>query len=207
MPTRSRISLCLSRIVGRARNESGMAAVEFSLILPILVILWIGGVEVTEALSVDRRINNLSSAIGDLVSRSKVVTYSEVTNIFNLGPKAMYPACDITGKPSCTSQGLAMRVTAVDINGSGTGTVAWSRATGVPVYTAAADNNKMNTLVPATLRVPNTQVIMSEVYYNYRPAVGYVITGTKALSDRMYFVPRVVTKVQLCDDAGQNCVS
>jgi Flp pilus assembly protein TadG len=207
MPTRNPIGRCISRIVGRGRNESGMAAVEFSLILPILVLLWIGGVEVTEALSVDRRINNLSSAVGDLVARSKVVTYADVTSIFNLGPKAMYPACDISGKPSCTSQGLAMRVTAVDMNASGTGSVAWSRATGVTAYTSAADNSKMNTLVPVTLRVPNTQVIMSEVYYNYKPAVGYVITGTKALSDRMYFVPRLVTKVQLCDDNNQNCVS
>ena len=39
-----------------ASHESGMAAVEFSLILPIMVLLWIGGVEVTQALSVDRRL-------------------------------------------------------------------------------------------------------------------------------------------------------
>jgi len=208
MPTRgNRIARCISGMVRRARSESGIAAVEFSLILPVLVLLWIGGVEVTEALSVDRRINNLSSSIGDLVARSKVVTYSDVTSILAIGPKAMYPSCDIAGKPTCASQGLAMRITAVDMDASGTGTVAWSRASGVTAYTAAADNSKMNTLVPSTLRVPNTQVIMSEVYYNYRPAVGYVITGTKALSDRMYFVPRLVTKVQLCDDSNLNCVS
>lgn len=202
----TRFGRIAARLLRRARNDSGMAAVEFSLILPILVLLWIGGVEVTEALSVDRRVNNLASSIGDLVARSKVVTYGDVTSIFALGPKAMYPSCDISGKPTCASQGLAMRITAVDIDGSGTGTVAWSRASGTSAYTST-NNGQMNTLVPATLRVANTQVIMSEVYYNYRPAVGYVITGTKALSDRMYFVPRLVTKVQLCDDSNANCVS
>jgi Flp pilus assembly protein TadG len=194
-------------MAGRARGDSGMAAVEFSLILPILVLLWIGGVEVTEALSVDRRLNNLSSSIGDLVARTKVVTTSDMTSIFNLGPKAMYPSCDITGKPTCSSQGLGMRLTAVDMDGSGNGTVAWSSGGGVSVAYTTANNSLMNTLVPSTLRVANTQVIMAEVYYNYRPAVGYVITGTKALSDRMFFVPRLVTKVQLCDDNNANCKS
>jgi Flp pilus assembly protein TadG len=199
MTIRSNIRHRISRILGRARNESGIAAVEFSLILPVLVLLWIGGVEVTEALSVDRRINNLASSIGDLVARTKTVTTADLTAIFDIGPKAMYPSCDTPGKATCASTGLAMRLTAVDINSSGTGTVAWSRGSGVTAYTSAADNSKMNTLVPATLRVANTQVIMSEVYYNYRPAVGYVITGTKALSDRMFFVPRLVTKIQCTD--------
>jgi Flp pilus assembly protein TadG len=68
-----------------------MAAVEFSLILPILVMLWIGGVELTQGLSVDRRINNLASSIGDLAARSKTLTYSDVDKIFDIGPGAMFP--------------------------------------------------------------------------------------------------------------------
>jgi Flp pilus assembly protein TadG len=179
-----------------------MAAVEFSLILPILVLLWIGGVEVTEALSVDRRINNLASSIGDLVSRSKVVTISDLTAIFNLGPKAMYPSCDSPGKATCASQGLGMRITAVNMDGAtpANATVAWSAASG-SVTKYLTNNTTMNTLVPATLRVANSQVIMSEVYINYKPQIGYVITGPtgKAISDRMYFVPRLVAKIT-CGD-------
>src|SRR4051812_1808950 len=53
-----RIGCRLARLAAPARNDAGMAAVEFSLILPLLVLLWIGGVEVTQALSVDRRLNN-----------------------------------------------------------------------------------------------------------------------------------------------------
>ena len=43
---------------------------------------------------------------------------------------------------------------------------------------------------------------MAEVYYTYTPAVGYVITGDVDLDDRMFFVPRLVTKVQLCATAN-----
>lgn len=191
--------LCLGRSIAhlarRGRDEAGMAAVEFSLILPILVLLWIGGVEVTQALSVDRRLNNLASSIGDLVARSKVVTYGDVDSIFDIAPGALFPFSET---------GLQMRVTAVNMNGAGTATAAWSRAQGI---TAHADNAPMNSYVPATLRVPNTQVIMAEVFHSYTPAVGYVITGSISLNDRMYFVPRLVAKVQLCDNDKQNCKS
>ena len=179
------------------RAESGMAAVEFSLILPVLILLWIGGVEVTQALSVDRRLNNLSSSIGDLVARSKLVTYDDVTSIFNIATGALFPYA---------TTGLQMRITAVDMNGTGTPSVAWSRASGTTAYTSS-NNALMLTLVPSALRVANTQVIVAQVFYPYTPAVGKVITGTRTLNDIMYFVPRLVNNIQLCDNNKQNCVS
>jgi hypothetical protein len=97
-----------------------------------------------------------------------------------------------------------MRITAVKMNGSGTATVAWSRAEGTTAYSTGA---AMNSLVPATLRVPDSQIIMAEVSYPYKPAVGYLITGTLTLSDRMFFVPRLVDAVELCDNNNANCVS
>ena len=176
-----------------ARDERGIAAVEFSLILPMLILLWIGGVEVTEALSVDRRLNNLASSVGDLIARDKVVTYAEITSIFNLGPKAMYPACKSAAE--CTGDGLGIRVTAVDMNGAGSASIAWTQETG---NLLCAPVVSMNITVPLTLRVPDTQIIMAEVCYTYTPAVGYMITGPISLTDRMFFVPRLVNKVQRC---------
>jgi Flp pilus assembly protein TadG len=170
-----------------ARQETGMAAVEFSLILPILVVLWIGGVEVTQALSVDRRLNNLASSIGDLVARSKKVTYADVDNIFDIAPGAMFPY-DATG--------LAMRITAVEMDEDGDASVGWACTSGtVPAQLA------LNTVIPETLRIADTQLIMSEVYDTYTPAVGYVVTGPLDLEDRMFFVPRTTAHVQLCDNS------
>jgi Flp pilus assembly protein TadG len=178
-----------------ARQESGIAAVEFSLILPILIVLWIGGVEVTQALSVDRRLNNLASAIGDLVARSKIVTYGDVDSIFDIAPGAIYPFDDT---------GLGMRVSAVNMDDDGTAKIAWSRAEGT---SARALNELVDSVVPESLRVPDTQLIMAEVFHSYEPAMGYVVTGPVQLEDRMFFVPRLVAHVQLCDNDKQNCQS
>jgi Flp pilus assembly protein TadG len=185
-----------------AVEDGGMAAVEFSLILPLLVVLWIGGVEVTQALSVDRRLNNLASAIGDLAARSKQLTYSDVDNIFDIAPGAMFPYCQTSTE--CQTAGLQMRVTAVDVDSGGNAKVAWSRAEGVSPYGAGDD---LNTTVPPTLRVPDSQIIMAEVNFTYTPAIGYVITGDLDLDDLMFFVPRLTQYVKLCDNDGNNCVS
>jgi hypothetical protein len=118
-----------------------------------------------------------------------------VTNIFDIAPGALYPYTDT---------GLWMRVSAVWIDSGGAAKVVWSRADGTTAY---ADNTTVTSVVPAALRVADTELIMAEVNYLYRPAVGYVITGNMTLEDRMFFVPRLVDRISLCDDNKQNCKS
>jgi len=189
-----RVSASFRRLRRFGRQEAGMAAVEFSLILPILVLLWIGGVEVTQALSVDRRLNNLAASVGDLTARSKTLIYSDVDKIFDIAPGALFPY---------STTGLQMRISAVNIDGSQNAKVQWSRASGITAYGSQAS---VTSVVPLTLRVANTQVIMAEVYTTYTPAVGYVITGAMSLSDRLFFVPRLSDTVKLCDNSNANCL-
>jgi len=181
-------------------EERGVAAVEFSLILPIMVLLWIGGVEITGALSLDRRLNTLASSMGDLVARTKTITYDQVEDIFNLSSAALYPYSDTD---------ISMRITAVDIDEDGNATVAWSRArgTGLPAYAKETD---VNADVPAALRPEDnvSQLIMAEVKHIYSPAVGYVISGDIELEDRMFFVPRLTNQVKICPTAEiTSCVT
>jgi Flp pilus assembly protein TadG len=179
-----------------ASHEGGIAAVEFAMILPILVLLWLGGVEMTGALSVDRRVNNYASSLGDLVARRNAISYSEIDDIFDLADAAMFPY-DATG--------MDMRVTAIDVDEDGEATVAWSRGHGD--MTARAKGDPMTSEVPDDLRVANSQVIMAEAAHSYSPAIGYVLTGAITLDDRMFFVPRLKSKVKICPtDDPASCV-
>jgi hypothetical protein len=49
--------------------------------------------------------------------------------------------------------------------------------------------------LPTALNVASTTLIWSEASYDYRPAVGYVITGTLTLSDQIYMRPRLSDSV------------
>ena len=50
--------------------------------------------------------------------------------------------------------------------------------------------------LPTALKVANTSLIWSEVSYDYKPTIGYVITGTLTLSDQIYMRPRLSDTVQ-----------
>jgi len=177
------------------RAETGMAAVEFALILPIMLTIWIGGVEVTQGLSVDRRLNNLAATIGDIVARCKAINSSDINAIFALDEAALAPF---------KTAGLTMRVSAVNVDNDKKATVGWSQAEGSEGV-RPKDQTLDTSIIPPDLRVENTQIIMAEVFYTYSPALGYVITGDVNLDDRVYFTPRLVKAIERSTTSASSC--
>ncbi len=81
-------------------------------------------------------------------------------------------------------------VSCVDIDANGKATIGWS-----DTLNGTAHGVGSAVTLPAALNVANTSLIWTEVQYNYKPTIGYVITGTLALKDRMYMRPRVSATV------------
>ncbi len=57
-------------------NDAAAAAIEFAILLPLLLFLFVGMVELTTALSYDRRVSKTAASIGDLVARAHDVSDS-----------------------------------------------------------------------------------------------------------------------------------
>ena len=57
---------------------------------------------------------------------------------------------------------------------------------------------------PATSGLP-ASLILSEVSYSYRPTIGYVLTGTLNLSDKIYMRPRLSDCVKRDTGSTQVC--
>jgi Flp pilus assembly protein TadG len=51
------------------RNDEAVAAVEFALIVPFLITLYLGSIEAAALFTVDKRVSSISSTIGDLVAQ------------------------------------------------------------------------------------------------------------------------------------------
>ncbi len=85
---------------------------------------------------------------------------------------------------------MTLRVSAVNINGSGQATIAWSDGQGIAGRTVGS-----TVPVPAGLIVNNTQLIWSEISYIYTPAVGFVMKTAVTLTDQCYTRPRQSTSV------------
>src|SRR6476661_8642812 len=94
-----------------AGDEHAVSAIEFALLLPLMLTMYLGGVEVSQAVSADRKTTLVAHTIGDLVAQASNVTSADVTNVLNAGSAVAYPF---------SSSNLSETVTAVCINSTGT---------------------------------------------------------------------------------------
>ena len=65
----------LASFVRRFKSSNdGIAAVEFALIVPIMLAMFIGVVEMSQAITVDRRVSHVAASTADLVARQRQIT-------------------------------------------------------------------------------------------------------------------------------------
>jgi Flp pilus assembly protein TadG len=159
-----------------ARDERGVSATEFALLLPLMVLLYLGGVELSQALSADRKVTLVARAVADLAAQSPSLSDDDMSNILAAATSVLspYPVAKLT-----------VTVSQVTIDGEGKATVAWSDSkNGAPRAAGSA------VTLPAQLSVPNTAVIWGEAAFQHKPVFGYVITGTMTLGEQIFMRPR-----------------
>lgn len=163
------------------RDKRGVSAVEFAMLLPLMITLYIGGVEVSSAIAVDRKVTLVARTLGDLVAQSTSVNATDMTNILNAATTVVQPYSDTP---------LKVVVSRVDIDANSAAKIYWSKTKN---GTARAVNSTVT--LPAALNTANTSLIWAETEYAYTPTIGYVITGTMTLKDQIYMRPRLSEKV------------
>ena len=168
----------LRRLIG---DERGVSAVEFALLLPLMLTLYLGAVEVSQGIGADRKVTLTARTIGDLVSQVASIGNSDMTNAFNASSAVMAPF---------PVSNLKVTVTSVLVDAAGKATVDWSDTVNGTALAKGA-----TVTLPAALNVANTSLIWSEVQYSYKPVIGYVISGTLTLHDQIYMRPRLSPSV------------
>ncbi|MBX9616891.1 MAG: pilus assembly protein [Caulobacteraceae bacterium] len=172
------------RILSRFRRDTrGVAAVEFALIAPVLVALYIGLAEFCQAYMADQRTGHLTSQIADIVARSDVVTRDELADVFAIG--------DILMTPFPTAP-LAVRITSITRGTDGVARVDWSRGDGMVARTGTVT-------VPVGLITNGQSLIMSEATYDYTSPVNDLLPGTTRFSHTFYLRPRQVDRIGCSD--------
>lgn len=198
LPTR--VSVCLAARfapIGLRRlydDTRGVAAVEFAMILPIMFFLFVGTIEFSQALTVDRRVTQSASSTADLIARApkEGLTAAQVDSELRIIEQLMRPY---------DSSPLTVRIISVLARENKSGSlqywVDWSRDNqgGTP-YTRNSEygGGKM----PDGLLVSNESVIIAEATYNYTPLIfNYFIKNAFDLKDTFYLKPRNALCVKL----------
>jgi Flp pilus assembly protein TadG len=187
-----------------ARNQEGVAAIEFAMIAPIMAVMFVGAVELSQAITVDRRVTQVASSTADLVARAeKQIAPSEISDIMRVGGYILEPYSQ------SPLQIIIRNVTSSPTNAS-VAKQSWSctyQGTG-QTQTCACSNT--NYTLPANLVSTNDSVVISEVTYSYKPLIfdffmkksfgGGSGSGTYTLSEKIYLKPRSQTAMLLQAD-------
>jgi Flp pilus assembly protein TadG len=155
------------------RDREGVALVEFAMLMPVMLVAYVGMVEVVQLVMVNRKVTQLTSALSDLTARVQSVSPAEVENIFNAAQTILMPY---------DYNNASMVIANVVIDATGVAKVCWSNE-----RNGVAPGRGTTVIVPDSVRVPNTSVIMAHASYKYTPNLGYVITGTLTLGDHAIF--------------------
>src|SRR3954451_15089007 len=164
------------------QNRRGVSAVEFAMLLPLMITLYLGSVEISQGVGIDRKVTLTSRTVGDLASQVQSISNSDMTNLLNAASAVVVPY-DLAK--------LKVTVSEVTIDANGAATITWSDTLNGTKRTVGS-----TVTLPSALAVANTSLIWSEASYDYKPTIGYVITGTLTLSDQIYMRPRLSNDVQ-----------
>lgn len=162
------------------RDQSGIAAVEFALLAPVMVAFYLGTTEFCQGYMAQKRMGHVSAMVADLVAQEQSVTPTTLDDVFQISNLIM--------KPFPTST-LQQRVSSVTLN-NGIATVDWSRGSGMTKLNPGAVVD-----LPADLVANGESVVMTEVTYDYDSPVDYLMPTVTKFSHRYFLRPRVVNKV------------
>src|SRR4051794_8730140 len=144
-----RIKLALRRWARRfARDSRGVSAVEFAVLLPLMLTMYLGGSEVSQAIATSRKVTLVSRTVADLASQSSTITDASMTNILSASAAVVSPYA---------SSHLKVTVSQVKIDADGNATVAWSDTLGGTQHGVGS-----TVTLPTALKVANTWLIWSE---------------------------------------------
>ncbi len=212
----------LARLVRLCRDRRGVAAVEFALILPLMLLLYIGASDVTRGVIASRDVDLLSRTISDLVAQQSTATpvaSSTIQTILATAPAVMVPF---------NISNLTLTVSAVDItaytanNTQSTccqAVVRWSYAQGSTTASAApracgtltqvsAGTTPSATNIPAAIIAANTSagynytganaqnsyLIVADVTYTYTPFFSQAVSWfAPGIRKTTFMVPRSVS--------------
>jgi Flp pilus assembly protein TadG len=166
---------------------NAVAAIEFAMIVPIMLVMFFGTVEFSSAVAVDRKVTLIARTLSDLTSQSLSVADTDLTNFFTASNAIMTPyAAAPTQATLCE---LYINPTTLVVKVEWIKSATFNSAGVVVLGTGSATNCPLT--IPSQLAVGGTYLIFSKVLYPYVPPVGYMgAIPSFPLSDVSYTRPR-----------------
>jgi Flp pilus assembly protein TadG len=160
----------LRRILRIARDKRGVSAVEFALLAPMMIGLYLGCAELSDGIGADRKVSLISAALANLSAEVTTISTTDMSNILDASSAIISPY---------SANNLKMTVTCISISSTKVATVKWSATRGGAVHTGTIT-------IPSALAVPSTQLLFAEASYAYSYRSLHHYWHTNAVGPNVY---------------------
>ena len=181
----------------RARQD-GAAAIEFALVVPILLALYFGTMEISQGVEVNKKAGRAASLVGDLVTQQAVISRAELDAIADIGAAILQPYN--RAKPVVEVVGIQ-----VTDEPAPRALVVWSRR----IVNGAGSRHLAPgsaITIPANLMIRNTFIVKGGLSVDFYPMTTYTVNLTTSqggkgieMGETYYLRPRTSPTVA-CPD-------
>ena len=166
--------------------EAGIAVVEFGLVLPVLMTLFYGTVEVTRYILITQKVEKLAHAVADMTAQEQTATIVALNQVMAAGSDIMLPF-------SMANNSGTIFITAMYLAPNTTIPLVMWRYQGGGTLTATS---KLGTVggaatVPGFTFDDRENLIAAEVYYKFSPLISSQFFGTTTVYRTAYYKPRL----------------
>jgi Flp pilus assembly protein TadG len=165
-------------------STRGVAAIEFAMILPVLLIMFLASFDGGRAIAVYMKVRSATYTLGAITNQYTTIQSTDMTSIVGATAVVLAP---YTGTPTVV-------ISQIKINTGGKSTVSWSYA----LNGTALTQNTSVTIPSGLVAAANTcgtypcYLIFAQVSYIYAPLFGYFGGGSGiTLADSLYLAPRI----------------
>src|SRR3954453_11707931 len=99
-----------------AQDRRGVSAVEFAMLLPLMMTLYLGSVEISQGVGIDRKVTLTARTVADLASQASSINNTDMTNLLNASTSVISPY---------DSTKLQVTVSQVSIDANGNAKIVW----------------------------------------------------------------------------------
>jgi len=158
-------------------DKRGASAVEFALIVPFLLTIYIGGLETAQGVATFRKLTDTTVELANVTAQYTTMSSTDVSNVMNASAQIMAPF---------PTSNLSIVLSEITTDANGNATVTWSR----PYNGATAMTVGSPVTLPSGMATASASYIFVNTSYTYVPAIVYGILGSIPLGDQIYMRPR-----------------
>jgi Flp pilus assembly protein TadG len=170
------------------RDVRGVASVEMALIFPLMLIVFVGLVDVSNLLTANRRVTLTANTLGDLVTQAPGnVTKADLKGFFSAASPIMDPF---------PASSTSLELYTFTKTSGGSAVLNWQYKSGTTGCGDAPvpDDTMLN------LMAEDNDVVVSRTCYNWEPVLGIILgISASTIQDQLMLRPRQTARITCTD--------